>query len=84
MTLKRRARDARFSTRRLDSDRGPGRRHRRHERQIDWTETPQATLDEWFVRACKETGVFERTTHAFEETEARDEGMDGLHPDEAP
>jgi hypothetical protein len=80
MTLRRRARDARFSTRRLDSDsRTSVRRRRRAEVQFDWaTKAPARVQEDWVLAQSARNWLTEES-----EAEARDEGMDGLHSDEA-
>lgn len=81
MTLKRRARHARFSTRGLDSNRRAGRRRRRHEVQIDWTSQTTA-LDENFGEAAAQAR--KHFFGALEKAEAGNESVDGVHSDEAP
>lgn len=88
MTLKRRARDARFSTRGADPNRRAGRRRRR-EVQTDWAppkKTSGRTRDfvhdetarRWLSSEGRWLGV-----EVGEEAETRDEGMDGVHPRDA-
>lgn len=78
MTLKRRARHARFSSRGTDPNRRAGVRRRRHEVQIDWA-PPQEAFD--FQDACDEARA--AVIRALEEAEAGNEGVDGLHPEKA-
>lgn len=85
MTLKRRARHARFSTRGLDSDRRPSRRRRRRpEEQLDWAPaTPTSGPTRDFVTDAAFTSWL-ADENEIAEAEARNQSLDGVHPDEAP
>jgi len=84
MTLKRRAEHAGFSTRGIDRDARPSRRRRRNaEEQLDWA-PPKASC------TCSEEGFWWCAIHAEQidwlqnqEAETGNEGVDGLHPEEA-
>lgn len=79
MTLKRRARDARFSTRRLDPNGRTGRRRRRrHEVQIDWVAAPKTPR---FQQDFDHAQKAERWLAS--EAETGHESVDELHPRDA-
>lgn len=82
MTLKRRARNAGFSSRRADSDGRASVRRRRREEQTDFWARPQTALEESYGESARQA---QRDFFAaVEEAEAGHESLDGLHPEETP